>query len=236
MGLTMKVVLCIPTIIKPYQCLLDSIEKSIPVLEKANIDHYMVTEVGSPYISHARSKLLRKALDAGAEIIIFLDHDISFDPGDLLKLIQTDGDVVAGTYRFKKEGVEEYMGAIMTDDDGYPLVREDGCIKSHSIPAGFLKITEPAVLRFMEGYPNLCYGKKYCLSVDLFNHGAHNGVWYGEDYAFSRNWRALGQDIWLIPDMNINHHAGDTIFYGNYHKFLLRQPGGKNGPALRNVI
>lgn len=228
----MKIVFCIPTITKPHQATLDSLEATIPFIHEMGWDEGIIHEIGCPYISHARATLTRKALDAKADVIIYLDHDISWRPQDMMKLLNTNDDVVAGTYRFKKDEIE-YMSAIMTEDNGRPIVREDGCIKAHSVPAGFLKVTENAINKFMTAYPDLCYGKKYNLSVDLFNHGAKNGVWWGEDYAFSRNWRDLGGDIWLIPDMNINHHAGNITYPGNFHEFLLRQPGGSH--AIKEV-
>ena len=169
--------------------------------------------------------MLRKALDAKADVIVFIDHDVSWDAKDLLTLIQTEGDVVAGTYRFKK-AEEEYMGALISDSQMRTVVREDGCIKSERIPAGFMKITADAVDKFMTAYPELCYGSKYNLSVDLFNHGAHKGTWYGEDYAFSRNWIDCGGEIWTIPFLNINHHSADEVFEGNLHTFLRKQSGG----------
>jgi hypothetical protein len=89
-----------------------------------------------------------------------------------------------------------------------------------------MKITADAVNKFMTAYPELCYGPKYNLSVDLFNHGAHKGTWYGEDYAFSRNWIDCGGEIWTIPDLNIDHHSADEVFKGNLHTFLRKQPGG----------
>ena len=76
----MKVVLCVPTITRPYQQLLDSIRAAVPLLDEAGIEHQMVSEVGNPYISQARNVMLRKALDADADHIVFLDHDLSFDP------------------------------------------------------------------------------------------------------------------------------------------------------------
>lgn len=64
--------------------------------------------------------MLRKALDAQADVIVFIDHDVSWAPGDLLKL-----------------------------------------------------------------------------------------------------------DLWLVPDLDITHHGSDgSIYPGNYHGFLMRQPGG----------
>lgn len=222
----MKVIFCTPTIKKPYPQFVESIKASVPILDEAGIEHGIVSEVGNPYISQARNVMLRKALDAKADVIVFLDHDLSFDNDALLKLITAKGDVVAGTYRFKTQE-EKYMGTIYSGKDNRPIVREDGCISAEWVPAGFLKVTKEAVDKFMTNYPELCYGPKYNLCVDLFNHGAHKGVWYGEDYAFSRNWHDIGGSIWLVPDINITHHDSEGNSYpGNFHQFMLRQPGG----------
>lgn len=220
-----KVVFCVPTIKKPYQVCLDSLKASLPLIEKEGWGHEMVSEVGCPYISSARSTMLRKALDAKADVIIFIDHDLSWKPKDLLKLLKVEDEVVCGTYRFKKEEVE-YMGAMLTNIHGSPLVREDGCISANCVPAGFLKITNKAVNRFVKAYPELLYGERHSPHIDLFNHGAHDFVWYGEDYAFSRRWKGLGGDIWVIPDLDLDHHTEDKIYEGNYHQYLMRQPGG----------
>ena len=221
------VVLCVPTVTRPYKQTLDSIAASVPLLDKKGYNHKLVTTVGNPYISAARSQMLRKALDDKADVIVFIDHDLSFTPEDLLKLIETEGDVVAGTYRFKQDEVK-YMGVIFDDANALPITRADGCIKASRVPAGFLKITTGAVNKFMKAYPHLVYGQAYSPSVDLFNHGAHNGAWWGEDYSFSRNWIDAGGDIWLVPDLNVNHHTTEKEYKGNFHEFLLSQPGGSN--------
>lgn len=223
----MKVVFCIPTMTRPYQVCLDSLLASIDCIEAAGIEHQMVTEIGCPYISGARAAMLRKALDAKADVIVFIDHDLSWHPEDLLKLIKTDGDVVAGTYRFKQDEVK-YMGVVDDNPDGTPKVRDDGCIKATRVPAGFLKVTKEAVGRFMTFYPHLVYGPPYDPSVDLFNHGAHKGAWWGEDYAFSRNWLDCGGEIWLVPDLQLDHHTSEKAYPGNFHKFLLACPGGSD--------
>lgn len=223
----MKVIICTPTRAKPSQHYLDALAASVPVLEAAGWEHGTVFEVGCPYISHARSKSLRKALTAGADAVVFIDDDVSWQPDAILRLLETDGEVVSGTYRFKKaDEPEEYMGAIMAKDDGTPVVRDDGCIEAHSIPAGFLKVTREGVNKFMRAFPELIYGEACAPHVDLFNHGAYCGVWWGEDYAFARRWREKCGQIWLVPDLDIDHWAGDVPFRGNYHRFLLRQPGG----------
>lgn len=174
--------------------------------------------------------MLRSALDAKADVIVFLDYDVSWAPGDLLKLIETEGDVVAGTYRCKTEDgptSEFYMGTWETDETGIPKGRKsDNAISAKVVPAGFLKITKEAVDAFMVAYPELCYGPMYHLSIDLFNHGVHGRLWWGEDYSFSRRWKEKCGDIWIVPDLSIDHHAKDKVYKGNLHEFLLRQPGG----------
>jgi hypothetical protein len=131
------------------------------------------------------------------------------------------------------------MGGVYNDPErgNKPIGRADGCIKAKTLPAGFLKVTTSGLDRFMRAYPELCYGPQYSLSMDLFHHGAHEGIWWGEDYAFCRNFEACGGECWLIPNMNINHwqklvdpetHEVEYKCYeGNYHEFLLRQPGGE---------
>lgn len=223
------VVFCIPTIKRPYQVTLDSIEASLPLIEAAGWKHSIVYEVGSPYISSARSVMLRKALDAMATHIVFIDHDLSWDAPDLLTLIEAEGDVVAGTYRFKTDDVE-FMGALMPDIHGNPQVRADGGVKAHYIPAGFLKITRGGVGRFIAAYPELTYGDRCAPCVDLFNHGAHEGQWFGEDYAFSRRWRELGGEIVILPQLNLVHHSEDKAYGGTFHDYLCRQPGGSQDP------
>jgi len=222
-----KVVFCCPIVHRPYPQFVAALEASIPMIHAAGWDEAMVQEIDNPYIGGARAKMLRKALDHQADVIVFLDYDLEWDPKALLDLIETEGDVVAGTYRCKIPE-EQYMGAVFSGPDGTPLVRADGCISASVAPAGFLKITKEAVDKFMGDYPELTYGPRYHQSVDLFNHGADKRLWWGEDYAFCRRWREAGGEVWIKPDITITHWKGDTPYPGNFHSFLLRQPGGSH--------
>jgi hypothetical protein len=211
---------------RPFQATLDSLRDCIPAIQAAGWDEGCVNEIGCPYISAARATMLRKALDAKATHIVFIDHDVSWRPEDMVKLLEAEGEVVAGTYRFKKDE-EEYMGTLVSDPLGRPKVRaSDGALYASAIPAGFLKVARTAVDLLMEKYPELVYGDHISPHFDLFNHGAHNRVWWGEDYAFARRWLAVGGDVFLIPDLNLDHHTADTVYKGNFHMFLRRQPGG----------
>lgn len=223
-----KVVFCTPSLSGPTAPYVASLEASIPLVEAAGWEHGYAQQLACPYISAARANMLRAALDAKADVIVFLDYDMSWEPGDLVKLLETEGDVVAGTYRPKIDE-EQYMGTIETDADHRPIVREsDGAIAAKLIPAGFLKVTKEAVDTFMVAYPELCYGPMYHLSVDLFNHGVHDRIWWGEDYSFARRFRDKCGPIWIVPDINLDHNTKDKVYRGNFHRFLMRQPGGSD--------
>lgn len=170
--------------------------------------------------------MMGKGLKAGFETFVFLDDDVGFQPEDLLKLLTTPGDVVAGTYRFKQDE-ERYMSVVFTGPNGKPIVRADGCIRADRVPAGFLKVTKSAVDLFAQNFPALVCDKDTPPSVDIFNHGAYEGQFWGEDYMFCVRYRLAGGDIWLIPDLNLDHHGKDKVYRGNLHKFLLKSPGGK---------
>lgn len=228
-----------------------SLEAAVPAIVAAGWDEGLAQQVFNPYISFARATMLRKALDAKADVIVFHDYDLTARPEDYVRLLETEGDVVAGTYRYKKDE-EQYMGDMVCDPSSHVVIgrKSDGAIKTTRVPAGFLKITKEAVNLFMAAYPELVYGASDNAelayagrnladvlygsdpngSVDLFNHGAHMGVWYGEDMAFSRRWSDLGGDIWLVPDLDLTHWDGDKPYPGNLHQFLMRQPGGINDP------
>ena len=220
-----RVVICTPALVRPTDVYLKALEESVPLLDERGYDHSTVFELCCPYISHARATMLRKALDAKADVIVFIDYDLSWRPIDLIRLIEGECPVSAGTYRYKKDE-EEYMGAWNVDADARPILRADRTISATRVPAGFLKITKEAVDRFMRAYPELVYGVSYNPSVDLFNHGAIGGTWYGEDMAFSKRWIDCGGEIALIPDLSISHHSSEAEYAGNLHQFMLRQPGG----------
>lgn len=234
----LKVAICTPTYSGPLPAFVEALTASKPALEAAGIDHLLFLEVGNPYISAARATSLRQALDWGADQVVFIDHDLSWRPDDLVTLIRTPTEVCAGLYRFKKDD-EEHMGELVRDAEGR-VVGVSGvdpgsvALRATRVPAGFLKITRSGVERFMRAHPELCYGSPIAPHIDLFNHGAYDRVWWGEDYAFSRRWLALGGDLWVLPDLDLTHHSADQSYPFNLHDFLLRQPGGAGDPAKIN--
>lgn len=215
-----KVAFCIPAHpTPPLEVTLASLKHSCVVAAEMGWPNFYLIQRGCPYISRARAELLHKALLGGADVIVFIDSDMSWRPRDMLKLLETEGDVVAGTYRLKKDE-EEYMGTFTAPR----VTRADGALAATGVPAGFLKVTRAAAERFAEKLPHLKFGDPAIPHVDLFNHGAKDGEWLGEDIAFCRNWtQVCGGEIWVVPDLNIDHWRGDKRYPGNLKRFLEQE-------------
>lgn len=258
------VVFCCPTPDKPFDVFVKAFQASMPFFAKAGWTASFKLHRGCAYIQYARADLLRQALDEKADVIVFLDHDLSWRPEDLLTLVQTKGPVIAGTYRFKTRDEVKYMGKLAVIPDKFPntiLRQEDMCIKATHVPAGFLKVTRQAVNFFMRRYPDLKFGEECAPYIDLFDQGAAESIWWGEDYGFSRLWGLTGEELWIRADLEICHWSKSMIqdprsknpddkivekdadgndveipYPGNFLDYMLRQPGGSLYGADESVV
>lgn len=214
----MRVVFATCFLDKPTKQFVESLEQCLPAVEAAGWQHSYIQEIGCPYISAARATCIRKALSSDPDYIVFLDYDLSWTPESMVKLLAVEGEVIAGTYRFKRPE-ERYMGQLLPGPDGLQ-VRPDGCIRADKVPAGFLRVSRSTLVTFAKAYPHLLYGDPLNYHIDLFNHGVIDGVWYGEDYAFSKRWCDAGGELWIVPDLDIAHHSKGKTYAGNFHKYL----------------
>jgi len=225
-----KVLLACATKEKPYRAFLDSLEAQNPVLREAGWEDLITFETGHAYVSYAQALLCKRFLDNPEyDTLVFVEADMKWPAESMLKLLNTPGDIVGATYRFKSPD-EDYMGRFHEDEEGRPnQIRYDGCLSSIFLPTGFLKISRGALEMIAERYPHLRFGEPGSNHFDFFNHGVIENIWFGQDYAFCLRWKMMKQKIWCIPDLDITHCGfnvdGDYFeFPGNFHKWLLTQP------------
>jgi predicted O-methyltransferase YrrM len=208
---------------------LDSLDATLKLCKERGHEYVMGILSGCCYVQVARNEIIKSFRDTDADILFFLDDDMSWTAEDALQLIEMPDEIVAAAYRYKTEN-EDYPIVIKTDQNDRAIVREDGCIAAAFVPTGFLRIKRSAIEKLCASYPEQAYfktkeGIRHKGYFDLFPQGLFEGQWTGEDYAFCRLWSRIGGEIWVMPDIDISHH-GTKEFKGNYHKFLLRQPGG----------
>lgn len=230
-----KVIFCVPEFPKTYPQTESSFKAEIPHLKEHGWLSEVLYQRGLPYISASRALLLHRALKKDATVIVFIDQDISWKAGDAVRLIETEGGMVAGTYRYKHDE-EHYMGGLNEVEEGVAAVREDGCIEALVAPAGFLKVTREAVNKMMVKHPELCCGEASSPHFDMFSHGIMEGEWRGEDTAACMRWWRMGEKVYVVPDLDITHHSKDRDYPGNLAKYLERTAGYSKADLAKYTV
>ena len=195
---------------KPHTGTVDSLLAEQVLAISKGVHLLVEWEVGCSLIGDARNRLAKRFLATKeCKAMVFVDADVSWQPGSLLKLAQSRKDVIGGTYRSKQDDVHFHVhgkaqkrGALYTVD---------------GLPGGFIKISRRAFGRMKT--------KAYLASdgtptQDYFPMGFHRGTYYGEDYGFCRLYRASGGEVFLDPSIRIRHHDGMRAFEGDPKEWL----------------
>lgn len=208
------------------------------ILDDAGIEYDELHVYDCPYLPAARNTLAAMFLeDKKATDLFFIDYDERFDPVAALKILERPEKVVAGIYPLKKD-LESYPVEVMTKN-GIPIGR-DGLIEALFLPTGFMRIKRVVFESLAEAYPDDKYtdsfieirnNPKLAGAHDFFGMGVSEGKrrYTTEDYAFCQRWRDIEGQLWVYPNIDFEH-VGMKAYKGNYHEFLMRQPGGINDP------
>lgn len=189
---------------------------------------------GCSLITHARNMLAAQFLaDPKADKLVFIDADVGWAPGSIVKLATHNKPVVAGIYRYK------------VAEEGYPMgfftkkgetEFDDGLMTSTACPMGFTAISRQALLDFKERTPERAYkfrGEDYhaFFEAPFVPADEHNpAALIGEDTSFCFEWRKQGGKIWVDPDLDLIHTDGLKEFAGNLGDYLRRNGATYTAP------
>ena len=171
--------------------------------------------LGCCHVDDARNAIVHKFLSTDCKFLVFIDADVSFEPETLLKLIRTEGDLVGGTYPFKK------------DEEGYPIQiygesyadDETGLVPVAGLPTGFMKIARHVFPAIEPGCKKYQTHDRDTPTTEFFNRTAAEGrARIGGDINFCHKFTRAGGKIHLIPDMNLGH-TGTKTWTGNFNVF-----------------
>ena len=199
---------------------------------------YLQIEPFCVYLPMVRSKLVQKFLDSNADDLFFIDSDQGWDPQAFVRLIERSQEIVGGVPPLKSDS-QAFPCLLHTDANGFPLVdAESGLLNAMVLGTGFLRIRREAVNRYLDHYgrealavvernPDGSERQRY---YGIFDTRKDGETWYGEDVWFGNQWRALGGDLWIDPDIHFTH-TGTRTWSGNFHDYLRALPGGGGEPA-----
>ncbi len=184
---------------------------------------------GDSYVWRARNKIADAFLRSDASHLIFIDSDHAWTLEAIMRLLKADVDVVGGAYPVKNDW-EKYSVVLYTDANGIPEKNpETGLIRAQNLPTGFMKIKREVFERLRKAYPHNWYWEDSRKIFDYFGHLTAGHTKFGEDISFCRRWEMIGGELWVEPRCEIAH-CGQKVWGGNFHEYLLRQPGGSKDP------
>lgn len=169
-----------------------------------------------PGCSHpgmGRNQLAQAFMDSNYDRLIFLDSDISWEPGQLLKLARWPVEFVGGCYRYKK-GEEGYPIGWLPDPELKGLYSNAlGLIEVASLPGGFMSLARSVFEKIRAANPDRQFehmGKEmFC----YFEMPYTLGRLWGEDGFFCKTWRELGEKIYLDPTIELTHWDFSPVPY-----------------------
>jgi hypothetical protein len=177
-------------------------------------------ECGNALIADARALIVAQFLDSKADTLVFIDSDVSWEAGALLKLLDAPVDMVAGIYPQRKDPINYCVK--WQDKPELIADPETGLLQVDGVPAGFMKLSRKQLESMVEQYPDSEFyvetapnKKAWALFAD-YRIGKHK---MGEDYAFCRRWTDMGGKIWINPEVKMGH-CGFKTFQGHLGDWL----------------
>lgn len=179
---------------------------------------------GNAGIVQARNQLAHEFMESDDDRLVFLDADITFEPGSLVKLAHRPEDLVGGAYRHK-QSTETYPIVWLPDTEGNGLwANKSGLIEVQALPTGFLSISRNLLEAFKTKWPERLVAHMDHVSFTYFQMPFHEGNHYGEDYFFCKEWRELGGKVYLDPEIKLTHwEFNPTPHVGHIGEFLKRR-------------
>jgi len=215
----MKILVAIPVYdgklqVQTVKCLLEE-----QFIATANGDELIVRFL--PSCSHAamgRNQLAQDFMESDCDRLVFLDADVTFEAGDLVKIAHFKEDFVGGAYRFKLSSESYPVGWNLDNKD--LVATESGLLDVWSLPAGFMSLSRKVFEKLKEKYPEREYehfGKKaHC----YFQMAFLDGNLYGEDSLFCKEWRDLGEKVYLYPELKLTHWDFNRPYEGQIGNWL----------------
>lgn len=211
----MKIVAAIPAYDRKITCATaHALLNEQGVAAAAGIELQVIFAPGSPYVHTARDQVVKEFLKTDAARMVFVDSDVAWEPGALIKLARNPVPFVGGAYRFKRE-LEGYPVEWLDR----PLLYTDpttGLLEVSALPGGFLAVDRSVFDQLREAHP----GRRYAHEGHEFHAYFHCPPGAGEDGTFCAEWRATGGQVWLDPELTLTHVDGGASYTGHIGNWL----------------
>ena len=187
------------------------------------LDHFgakvdWVEMPGCADLAAARAKIFSYFQRSDFTHLLMIDSDMGWEAGDVIKLIMSERDFVAGVGMKKLPHVE--FAYSNSDDLGTPLQimmeADTGIIEVSDVGAAFVLITKACADKMVEAYPET----KFVISNEQPEYAVFDPIIVPnttrrlpEDFAFCYRWRKIGGKVFVIPSIRLQH-VGRHVWTG----------------------
>lgn len=210
-----------------------SIMQDIPMLANQGVVCEIDADCGGAEIDTARAKIFSKFLqNEKATDLVFVDTDVGWFPGGLVKLLANPVHFVGGAYPQRRYPIQ-YPVNISADQ----CVLYNGLMSVMSVPGGFMRITKECAQSMAENYRHMrcivaraegeqtydvyCLFDHYWIDQGENDDGSKRAFRrLSEDISFCRRWADIGGQVWLDPFIEMQH-VGEHSFQGCLGKAFL---------------
>ena len=181
-------------------------------------------DCGNAMIADCRNKIVADFLSSDCTDLIFIDSDVAWERGALLKLLNYPVDFVAAVYPQRKDPINFCVRYL--DKPELWADPETGLLEVDGVPAGCMRISRRCAERMVQHYAHLEYA---CADTpdkkawDIFGTYWNGKLKFGEDYSFCNRWRDIGGKIWVDPMIRLGH-CGFKTFIGSLGEWLINRP------------
>lgn len=173
---------------------------------------------GNSILYQCRNELLADFMAVqDATHLLMIDDDIAWEPNDVLRLLEHDVPVVAAAGPHKATRPAFCFRSDTTERN------EVGLVSVAGIGTGFMMIRKDAVQAMQAAYTETEYRVEKCEPgqrfFNLFGemYERHDGydlpLLLGEDFAFCRRWRDMDGQVFMDPDIALDHR-GEQVYSG----------------------
>jgi len=195
------------------------------LLDAVNIigrgDKFSIAEdLGNSDIAGSRAAIFGAFVRSDADVLVFIDDDIFWTPGSLIKLIDQPVDVVGGIYPKKREPLEWPFKIGIKDE--YRVDPTTGLMEVMGLPGGFMKISRNCAKKMTEAYPRqtLRSTSEHSQFWPVFDpYEMPDGNRLSEDFSFCQRWLDIGGQVWADFELEMGH-IGYKSFVGTVGKHL----------------
>lgn len=178
---------------------------------------------GTSAIWQARNQIAAEFMAASSDPddrLVMIDADVAWEVGQLIRLATQPVEFVGGCYRYKAEP-EDYPIGWLNKPELW-ADPETGLLEVAHLPGGFLSIKRSVLEKLTAAFPGPLHegGRAYEFQGRKFQAFFHVPPGGGEDGAFCTDWRSIGGQVWLDPDLTLSHCEATKKYTGNIGNWL----------------